>query len=387
MATGGDHVTDGQGGVLATASAVILPDGAAPEWVKLFDYGTIRGRDGRGPYVLRDQAHGQQVVATTTAYQKGADLPIDYEHQTQLAAKNGQPAPAAGWIKALEARADGIYGQVDWTATAAQRIGAKEYRYISPTFAGDGPHSTGNVVRIAGAGLTNLPNFTIPAIASQTQGEDMDPQELLKQIRAACGLPADASAEAVVTHCQKLAAGSTAVAKLLGLPPSTAPDQLVTAAQGAVTALAATLKVSGEATVPALATAAQQIAAASTAAAPDPAKFVPMEVHLAVASQLTTLQGKVGATDAEREVDQAIKDGKVTPAMKDWALAFASQSLAGFQGYLAKAPRLVATAGQQRQETTGAPVAGNQQLSDEELSVASQLGQTPEQYLKTKGGK
>ncbi|TAN61076.1 MAG: hypothetical protein EPN20_12920 [Magnetospirillum sp.] len=225
MADGDDHVV-GPGAVLATASAVILPEGAVPEWVKLFEYGTIRGRDGRGPYVLRDHAHGQQVVATTVAYQMGADLPIDYEHQTQLAPTNGKPAPAAGWIKGLEARTDGIYAQVDWTAPAAQRIGAKEYRYISPAFAGDGPKSTGNVVRIAGAGLTNLPNFTIPAIASQTRGEDMDLTELLKQIRAACGLSADITAEAVVTHCQTLTAGATAVAKLLGLPETTPPGQL-----------------------------------------------------------------------------------------------------------------------------------------------------------------
>lgn len=388
MATGADHVTDEQNGALATASAVALPEGSVPEWVKLFDYGTIRGRDGRGPYILRDLAHAQQVVANTTAYQQGADLPIDYEHQSQMTAKNGQPAPAAGWIKAVEARSDGIFARVDWTQPAATRIEAKEYRYISPTFAGDGPASTGNVVRIAGAGLTNLPNFTIPAIASQqTEIKAMTPEELLAQIRAACGLPADAIAEAVTTHCQQLRVGVNAVAKLLGLPETTAPGQLATAAQAALATLATALKVTGDVDLPKLATAAQQIGAAP--AQIDLTKYVPMPVHLAVASQLTVLQGQTATTEADRAVDDAVKAGKVTPALKDWALAMASQDLTAFNDYVAKAPVLVATASQQAAAGNPPPATAAQagKLTDEELAVACQLGVSTEQYLKTKEGK
>jgi len=47
------------------------------------------------------------VIATTTAYQRGADPPIDYEHQTPHSQTNGKPAPASGWIRGLEARPDG----------------------------------------------------------------------------------------------------------------------------------------------------------------------------------------------------------------------------------------------------------------------------------------
>ena len=79
--------------ILATASAVALPEGGAPEWVKLFGYGTVIGRDGRGPYAVRDQAHAQQIIAATTARQSGADAPVDYDHQTQRSEINGQPAP------------------------------------------------------------------------------------------------------------------------------------------------------------------------------------------------------------------------------------------------------------------------------------------------------
>ncbi len=366
---------------LATASAVPLPAGV-PEWVQLFPYGTFTGRDGRGPYTIRDQAHATQIIAATMAYQAGADAPVDYDHQTQLAASNGQPAPAAGWMTEFEARPDGVYGRSSWTARAAQHLDAKEYRYISPTFM----HArNGDVLRIVGAGLTNLPNLVIPAIAHQQRTDDMSLEDLLKQLRAAVGLGDDASAEAVVTHCQQLAGGASAVAKLLGLPEATKPDQLATAAQSTLTALATILKAEGAATLPALATAAQKLSSAT--GAPDPAKYVPMDVHLAVASQLTELQGQTSASETEREVDQAVQSGKVTPAMKEWALAFASQDLPGFRKYVEKAPVLVAAA-QKGQASTGKqpPASDGSKLSDEELAVAKQMGLSAEEFLKTKKG-
>lgn len=368
--------------LLATAAAVALPEGEAPEWVKLFPYGIWHGRDGRGPYRIADQAHGQKIVAATAAYQKGADAPVDYEHQTQEAAKNGQPAPAAAWFKEFEARADGIYGRTEWTGRASQYLAAKEYRYISPTFM----HSKdGTVLRVVGAGLTNTPNFDIPAIASQDIGDFMDPTLLLKQIRAALGVPATMADEALATHCQQLTDGAKAVAKLLGLPDTTEPSQLATAAQAAFSALAVTLKVDGAADLPKLATAAQTAMAGASTTTVDLTKYVPMDVHLATAGQLASLQGQVGQGEVARAVDDAIAAGKLTPALKDWALAMASQDLAVFRDYVAKAPQLVAGQGQQThtQAPPGNAKAG--QLNAEELAVASQLGLSPEQFLKTKG--
>lgn len=59
---------------------------------------------------------------------------IDYEHQTDHTSENGQPAPAAGWIRELDVRGGALWGRVEWTAKAAASIAAREYRYISPTF-------------------------------------------------------------------------------------------------------------------------------------------------------------------------------------------------------------------------------------------------------------
>lgn len=353
MAGANEHVAD-MGCAVATASAIALPEGDTPEWVQLLPYGTWRGRDGRGPYTLRDAGHAAQVITATQAHLAGAQAPVDYEHQTQAAATNGMPAPASGWITDYQARDDGLYGRVDWTRRGADHLAAREYRYISPTFA-HAKDGLGTVLRIVGAGLTNLPNFEIPAIASQ--GDHMDPIQMARHA--------------------------------LGLADTASVADIVTAAQAALTNLAAALHVAGDATVPALVTAAQSLGAqslgAQAPAIPDPARYVPMDAHIAVASQLRDMQAQAGQAEAQREVDEAVKTGRLTPAMRDWGLAYASQDLTGFKAYIAKAPVLVATA---RQTPPAAPaqVAGATLLTAEQIAVANQLGMGHDVYAQALAG-
>lgn len=107
----------------------LIPDGA-PDWVKLMPLGRIAAGAAKDGRVWNNSQPEQVVLASKAAI----DLVIDYEHQTDLASKNGQIAPAAGWIKSMEVRDDGIWGKVEWTAKAAAYLNAKEYRYLSPTF-------------------------------------------------------------------------------------------------------------------------------------------------------------------------------------------------------------------------------------------------------------
>lgn len=86
------------------------------------------------------------------------DYVIDYEHQTQLSEKNGQPAPAAGWFHRLEMRNDGLYiTDARWTDDARRMIEAQKYRFVSPVFAFD--KTTGEVQRLVSLGLTNDPGL------------------------------------------------------------------------------------------------------------------------------------------------------------------------------------------------------------------------------------
>src|SRR5258708_27555760 len=73
--------------------------------IQLLPAGEFRAIDGRPAEVQAwklDRATAERLIAEFNA--KKNDLVIDYEHQTLHAEDNGKPAPAAGWIKALEWR-------------------------------------------------------------------------------------------------------------------------------------------------------------------------------------------------------------------------------------------------------------------------------------------
>ena len=78
-------------------------------------------------------------------------IPIDYEHQTL----KDMQAPAAGWIKDIVLKSDGIYGAVDWTERATEYLKNREYRYLSPVVLTQGKER--RVVALHSAALTNTP--------------------------------------------------------------------------------------------------------------------------------------------------------------------------------------------------------------------------------------
>jgi len=131
-----------------------VPDGAAdagaPDWVHLLPAGEIRTQDGRGPYTVTS------MHAIAAGLKAGDKLPIDECHAIDRAAPLGQPAPARGWITHLEARDDGLWGKVEWTAHGQQLMADKAYRGISPVIL----HGKDNVVHaVLRASLINTPNL------------------------------------------------------------------------------------------------------------------------------------------------------------------------------------------------------------------------------------
>src|ERR1700682_3111858 len=114
-------------------------------------------------------------------------------------AREGRPAPAAGWIRELQVRAGALWGRVEWTVRAADSIVAREYRYVSPVFQFD--PATGSVTRLLRAGLTNNPNLHLTAIAAaetaaaaNAKDNDMElPAKDLEELREMLGLGGDAS--------------------------------------------------------------------------------------------------------------------------------------------------------------------------------------------------
>jgi phage I-like protein len=343
---------------LGAASVIaITADGALPASIKLMPMGTSMGRDGQGPYRLEDRAHAEAVVAASQAKLNGLDPVIDYDHQTDYAATpgNGGQAPAAGWITKLEARDDGIYGAADWTALGAQRLSAKEYRYISPVFY---HRPDGRVTLVMRAALTNNPNLDLPALASQRSGAGFtgDDGMTFAKIAAALSLAATADEGAILTSIAGMQTAAKAIASALGAKDDASGDDVL--------ALASQAKVT---------------------ATPDPAKFVPIGDLQAVAAQVTTLKTELSvlqAKDVAAEVEAQI--GKtLVPSQRDWAIALASSDRKAFDDYLKGAPDLGLT--KVALEGGKTPEAKPGDLTADEKAICAQIGITEADYILSKG--
>jgi phage I-like protein len=320
--------------ILSVASALVLPDGGGlPEWIMAFPPGTSRGVDGRGPYHLSDPA---KVAAASII--PGKPLSIDYNHQTVFAAINGSPSPSAGWIDKLEVRDGALWAHVEkWTPAGAAAVAAQEYRYISPAF----KHAaTGEVESLASIGLVNAPNLAeLPAISSQLSHIHGDPmtKEELAALAAAFGLPADTGLDKITAHARDLTATVAAAAQKAPLATG----------------------------------------------APDPTQFVPMGAFNDVHARLGELTKVVAQSQASAAVDEAMRIGKVTPAMKEWALATAAQDMASFNKFLAGASVVVAPGA--LLPNTPPTAAAAQQDDSAVLAVCANLGISLDQYRKAQG--
>jgi len=251
----------------------------APEFVHLMPLGQIKGRDGRA-WTL---SSGQRLVDAFNA--RGIDLPIDFEHQSEMhqEARVG-PVRAAGWIKELQVRADGIWGRVEWTATARELIMSKAYRYLSPAIV----HHKGDteIVRLKRAGLVHHPNLTLTALASEDYpvdtnepGKSQAPMPLMQRLR-----------------------------KMLQLPDTATEDQIAEAVEAALEAL------------------------------PDPEKYVPIEAMQSVMDDRFERASSQAQARAHTKVKDAMSKGYITPAIKDWATALCTQNEESFEAFLAKSP-------------------------------------------------
>lgn len=106
-----------------------IPAGDAPEWIELIPAGpSIIGRDDRNWMNDRPEV----VVERFQAYDR--DIPVDFEHATELKAPKGEKAPAAAWITDLENRYGAVWGKVEWNQAGHDAVMHREYRYYSPVW-------------------------------------------------------------------------------------------------------------------------------------------------------------------------------------------------------------------------------------------------------------
>lgn len=295
----------------ASVEIASLPAGEAKAvWNKLVPAGDFTARDGRGPFRAGGKAEMEAILVRTRKYAGSTELMIDYDHQSFLSAVKGVGgrAPAAGWIKELEVREDGIWGLVEWTALAARAIKRGEYRYLSPSFSND---KAGNIHTIFNAGLLNMPAMDLVAIAAGADISNITEPDM-KTIATALGLEDTASEDTILAAINTLNLDRTRVVTTAGLKPEATTDELVTTLAAFKTASATT---------------------------PDPTKFVPIE-------QVTLLQNEVKELTTEKakaEVASAIASGKVAPALEAWAVDLFTMDRAKFDTFIGNAPVVTST--------------------------------------------
>lgn len=308
----------------ATALALCFEGAAVPDWVQLTPAGpALPGRDGR---MWRLSAPQAVLDAFAAARAEGQDVPVDFEHATHLKGEKGEPAPAVGWVTELEMRDGALWGRVDWNEAGRTAIASRAYRYVSPGFRFD--PRTLEVSRIVSVGLTNQPNFAMPALNREADTKESEAMD--KDVLKALGLQDDATpAQAVVAINALKAAEQTAL---------------------------------------------------NRAQTPDPAQWVPKADHDLALNRISTFEAEAKAraeAEAEAAVDAAIAAGKIAPSSKDYHLATCRTEggLDRFRAFVAGAPVIAGGPATEKKPETPPGV-----LSAEELAVCRQLGMSPEDF-------
>ncbi len=309
--------------IIQTSALALCFEGAAvPDWVQLTPSGPILiGRDGR-KWTLTDP---QSIIdAFNAASATGYDVPIDFEHATHTKGRVGEYAPAVGWLKQMEVRDGALWGRIEWNDTGRTAIASQAYRYISPGF-----HfhpQTLAVTRMVSAGLTNAPNFIMPAL--NREGLTVETELMDKSVLEALGLAPTAAAAEAVLAINKLKEDRTL--------------------------------------------------ALNSAQTPDPSLFVPKADHELALNRITDFEtGEKSRQDAAitAAVDAAVVAGKIAPASKDYHLAVCRMDggLERFNAFTAASPVIAPssiTEGKKSQEPSS-------KLSPEDLAVCRQMGMDP----------
>lgn len=332
-------------------------------------FGPSDGRPMDVPAWRIDAASAQRAIDRFNARQKRTV--IDYEHQTLHKEKNGQPAFAAAWMDELRwIDGKGLYAVTELTARARDAIAAKEILYFSPVF--QYSKVDGTVLDVLMGAFTNDPaihGMDPLALAAASAFLPTIPLEnhvnpLLKALLTALGLPEntpEATATAALTALgplNTLKARADAASSALGLAADATAD--------AVTAACSTLRTQ------------------ATAATPDPAKFVPVDVVETLKTSVAALTAKQNERDVADLVQPALADGRLLPAQEKWALDLGKSNIAALSSYLDTAQPMAALSSTQTRGREPVQTKEAHGLTPEEVSVAMACGLTPEQFAAAK---
>jgi phage I-like protein len=419
-----------------TPQALLLREAEPlPEWLRLLPRGPVELVDGREPLEIDEEALARIVGAFQA---RGVDLVVDYEHQSL----KGGRAPAAGWIKELSAREDGLWARVEWTPAARDYLRNREYRYFSPVLRLN-PESRRPEALLQVA-LTNVPAIrALPPLVAKFQGEagsealeTLSPERAAQEARSRkyaigikegghlsqpreweevpedqwgdpvnyrypCHTPENARAAWFLWHQPHhqeqyspkeralITSRLRALARAQGVEITDAAKEKA----GMFEELKTWWGLTPEAEAEQLRDQVQTWRRNLVGALELPEEASASQVLGAVAAlkaragrltaltkELEGLKRHLAAETARLLVEEALRAGKISPAQQAWALEYCRQDPEGFQTYVAMGPQLVPVG----LELKLVSQPGEPALSPEEIALCRQLHISPSEYLAAK---
>jgi len=300
-------------------------------WIQVLPAGAFKPNDGRKMDVPHWSIDAKSAAALIDKFRAQKNpLVIDYEHQTLYKEQNGQPAPAAAWMVDLEWReGSGLWAKAEYTEQAKAQVKSGQYRYFSPVFAHD---KKGVVKDLINGAFTNSPAIDgmerLAALARQSNTH-----------------PEDATMSEKDDKTPESKADLSAIAHALNLDKG-ADEQTIIAACSALKA---------------------QTGKVQTL---DPAEYVPVSAMKEMHAQIVALSAQIQSGEVDGLIAAAKQQGKLLPAMEQWARDYGAKDLSGLKTYLENAPAIAALTQMQAKE----PPKNNLGLSEQEVRAAKATG-------------
>ncbi len=326
----------------------LLADGATepPTELRLFESGFIETT--KGTFKCTETS----CTSVMDAFQElGRDLPFDYAHASMFATFAPDPAEAgkaAGWFKPLARNGEIWAAGITWTPKAREKILAREFRYISPTFR---HNEEGEVLEVYSCALTNDPatkrakpiTTSRGAAAGHTSSPSSGDEEpsMLKLLAARLGLSDTATEAEVFAALSRLQDEGKTFAQIIAL-------------SGKPTAAEALGIFTG-----------WQAAAAKT---------VQLEAQAAESAKAAL------AREVDDLINEAKRDGRLAPAGEKAAREVALAGVPALKAMLSVLPKV----GKASTEPTAPGADGTVTLTAEELEGCKKTGLDPKKYAEHK---
>lgn len=271
--------------LVLVSNAVDVSD--VPSTITILPFGMVDSQ--KGNFIVDEESFNLMYKAFKD---RNLDIVIDYEHQTL----NDQQAPAGGWIKDLSVGKDGILAKVEWTSRAKDYLKNKEYRYLSPVIMTR--KKDGKAVLLHSVALTNTPAINgMKPIINSMKSTDMinshesEPTDSDESSKSKGDSDSDTTSPADEFLNQ--------LKELLSLPEDTSLDDLFKN-------IIAIIKSQNDAS-----------------------------------KELSTLKYDLKKQEIEETIMSALKQGKISMAMRPAAETMAYNDLEAFKNYIKVSPQVV----------------------------------------------